>query len=114
MIVLKQPQTGTRSNLKPSINTEEDCYKFQILIVQLLIKLPTLQVFRYLKIFDRKSGLLIAPCRRYSPEDFVGAKVCSTRAWSKGDKITMLIGCIAELTQVGVNNVTLFYELSCQ
>lgn len=56
-------------------------------------------VFRYLKIFDKKSGLLIAPCRRYSPEDFVGAKICSTRAWSKGDKITMLIGCIAELTQ---------------
>ena len=62
-------------------------------------------MLRYLKIFDKKSGLLIAPCRRYSPEDFVGAKVCSTRAWAKGDKITMLIGCIAELTQVGITTL---------
>ena len=72
-------------------------------------------MLRYLKIFDKKSGLLIAPCRRYSPEDFVGAKICSTRAWAKGDKITMLIGCIAELTQVGGNKniiVTLLYEMN--
>ena len=73
---------------------------------------PILQVFRYLKIFDKKSGLLIAPCRRYSPEDFVGAKVCSTRAWSKGDKITMLIGCIAELTQVGIDTISVHFSQS--
>ena len=73
---------------------------------------PILQVFRYLKIFDKKSGLLIAPCRRYSPEDFVGAKICSTRAWSKGDKITMLIGCIAELTQVGIDTISVIFSQS--
>jgi histone-lysine N-methyltransferase SUV420H len=61
---------------------------------------------------------MISPCRRYSQENNVGAKICATRHWSKGDRITFLIGCIAELTDeqessilvVGENDFSVMYS----
>ena len=57
------------------------------------------QLIRYLGVFDERSGITIQACHRYSQEDQMGAKICATRSWSKGEQIPLLIGCIAELSE---------------
>ncbi|KAA0197640.1 Histone-lysine N-methyltransferase [Fasciolopsis buskii] len=54
-------------------------------------------VFRYLLLFDDRSGVEIRPCMRYASENHVGAAIFASRDWSKGLRITTLVGCIAEL-----------------
>lgn len=56
-------------------------------------------VFRYLQWFQRDSGFNIESCHRYSMEGQMGARVVATKHWSKGDQISSLIGCIAELSE---------------
>ncbi|KAL3309483.1 hypothetical protein Ciccas_011972 [Cichlidogyrus casuarinus] len=56
-----------------------------------------LHIFRYLLLFDSRSGIEIRPCWRYASENHVGAAIFSTKEWDKGSKITTLIGCIAEM-----------------
>ncbi|XP_052256828.1 histone-lysine N-methyltransferase KMT5B-like isoform X2 [Dreissena polymorpha] len=56
-------------------------------------------IFRYLKMFDTRSGFEIQTCSRYAMEGNLGGKICATKDWLKHDKIEMLIGCIAELTE---------------
>jgi len=55
-------------------------------------------LLRYIHIFDPDAGFVIVPCSRYSTEN-EGGKVLGTRKWDRGDRLTKLVGCIAELTE---------------
>ena len=57
-------------------------------------------LLRYMRVFDPDGGFVVIPCNRYSTETVgVGAKILGTKNWKKGDRITNLVGCIAELSE---------------
>ncbi|KAF6736703.1 Histone-lysine N-methyltransferase SUV420H2 [Oryzias melastigma] len=73
-------------------------------------------VYRYLSAFLLDSGIKIESCDRYSSETN-GAKISSTRHWFVGERVEVLLGCIAELSPAdssfvtaGVNDFSVMYS----
>nr|XP_015804228.2 histone-lysine N-methyltransferase KMT5C [Nothobranchius furzeri] len=73
-------------------------------------------VYRYLSAFLLDSGIRIESCDRYSSETN-GAKITSTRHWFVGERVEVLLGCIAELSladstvlRAGVNDFSVMYS----
>lgn len=59
-------------------------------------------VFIYLRMLATDSGFEILPCNRYSSEQN-GAKIVATKEWKRNDKIELLVGCIAKLSEIEEN-----------
>ena len=73
-------------------------------------------VYRYISAYLLDSGVKLESCDRYSLETN-GAKVTATKHWFAGQRIEVLLGCIAEFSpadsdvlRAGVNDFSVMYS----
>jgi [histone H4]-N-methyl-L-lysine20 N-methyltransferase len=72
----------------------------------------------FLNLLNPDSGITIRECNRYSSEKQKGGMIVATRKWYQGEKITMLVGCIAEMNKneeksilkPGLNDFSVMYS----
>jgi histone-lysine N-methyltransferase SUV420H len=74
-------------------------------------------MYNFLHLFSADSGVTINECERFTTEK-KGGMIVATKEWTKGEKIELLVGCIAEMNKdeelqilkQGLNDFSVMYS----